>query len=471
MKHVMGPRSNNKKMNADVVIIGGGGAGLSAAIAAAEQGTKSIVILEKRAVLGGNTALATGLLACESPVQTRERIVADRDELFKKALKWAHLDRINPRIIRAFINKSGDTIRWLEDMGLEFNIVMFYPNQHPRIWHCPKGKGAELTKALADRCQALGVKMALRCSGKLILRGKNGNIMGLEAEKDGETFEIAARSVVITTGGFGANKKLLKDYCPSFYDGLVSRGLDLMGDGLSMAANVGAAIDDYVTLLKEGPRLHPNAWPLMGLEREPITIWVNREGRRFVDETSGEYPFESVNAVLMQPDNVCYSILDSDIKKNYEEIKSELEIGIQKELNKNNIKISDSWDEIAQWIGTDPDVMNRTIEEYNSFCDRGYDVDFSKDRRYLVPIRTAPFYAIRCMPVYLDTLGGIKINERMEVMDALGKPIQSLYAAGVITSGWMGENYCSELSGSAFSYAINSGRIAGENVARFVAGL
>lgn len=469
MKHVMGPRSNNKKMNADIVIIGGGGAGLSAAIAAAEHGTKSIVILEKRAVLGGNTALATGLFACESPVQAREKIVADRDELFKRAVKWAHLDRINPRIVRAFINKSGDTIRWLEDMGLEFDIVMFHTNQHPRIWHCPKGRGAKLTQVLAERCQDMGVKVLLKCSGKNILRDKDGHIIGILAEKDGEAFEMTTRSVIITSGGFGANKDLLKQHCPPFYDGLTLRGLRLTGDGLSMAAEAGADIDDVVSLLKEGPRVNPDTWPLMGLERAPYTVWVNKIGRRFIDEMVGDYPFESVNAVLQQPDKICYTLLDSAIKNYYEEIKSELETGIQKELNKNNIKISGSWDEIAQWIGADPGVIKRTVEEYNAFCDRGYDVDFAKDRRYLIPLRTAPFYAIRCIPVYLDTLGGIKINERMEVMDALGKPIQSLYAAGVITSGWIGEDYCSELSGSAFSYAINSGRIAGENVAKFVA--
>ena len=71
-------------------------------------------------------------------------------------------------------------------------------------------------------------------------------------------------------------------------------------------------------------------------------------------------------------------------------------------------------------------------------------------------------------PHILDTIGGIRINERMEVLDIQDKPIRGLYAAGVATSGWEAETYCSDLSGSAFGFAINSGRIAGENAAAFI---
>ena len=150
--------------------------------------------------------------------------------------------------------------------------------------------------------------------------------------------------------------------------------------------------------------------------------------------------------------------------------------GFEKELRKRAeedgaaIKISDSWDEIANWIGADPKVLKATIDEYNSFCDQGYDEIFAKERRYLLPLRSAPYYALRGMPVFLDTLGGIRINENMEVLDNQDNPIPGLYAAGVTTSGWESETYCGDLSGSAFGFAINSGRIAGENAVKFALG-
>ena len=69
-----------------------------------------------------------------------------------------------------------------------------------------------------------------------------------------------------------------------------------------------------------------------------------------------------------------------------------------------------------------------------------------------------------------DTMGGIKVNDRMEVLDNINNPIPGLYAAGVVASGWEAETYCSDLSGSAFGFAISSGRIAGENAADFIRG-
>ena len=85
-----------------------------------------------------------------------------------------------------------------------------------------------------------------------------------------------------------------------------------------------------------------------------------------------------------------------------------------------------------------------------------------------MPLRNAPYYAIRGMPVFLDTMGGIKVNDKMEVLDNTNYPISGLYAAGVVVSGWEAETYCSDLSGSAFGFAVNSGRIAGENAVDFI---
>src|SRR5512147_265980 len=99
-----------KNMSAEIVVIGGGGAGLAAAIAAAENGCKNIIVLEKAGSATGSTGMAHDVFGAESPVQKRQGVDARKDELFKVAMEWAHWTRINPRIVRAFIDKSGDTI-------------------------------------------------------------------------------------------------------------------------------------------------------------------------------------------------------------------------------------------------------------------------------------------------------------------------------------------------------------------------
>ena len=103
-------------------------------------------------------------------------------------------------------------------------------------------------------------------------------------------------------------------------------------------------------------------------------------------------------------------------------------------------------------------------------CDKGFDPLFAKDYKYMVPLRTPPYYAIKSNSDFLDTIGGIKINEHMEVLDKKDNPIPGLYAAGVAAGGWQGDTYCVILSGAASGFAINSGRIAAENTIKFSRG-
>jgi fumarate reductase flavoprotein subunit len=200
----MSPKTSKikQKTEADLVVVGGGGAGLAAALTAAEHGLKKIIVLEKRGAPGGNTAMATGLFACESPTQVRQRIVADKDALFKRAMDWARWSRVNPCIFRAFLNKSGDTIRWLEQMGLEFNVIAFFPNQEPRVEHVPQGRGAHLTKVLAEKCRDSGVELLLHASGEKILAGENRRVNGILTTHNNDKIEIDTKCVIIATGGF-----------------------------------------------------------------------------------------------------------------------------------------------------------------------------------------------------------------------------------------------------------------------------
>ena len=107
---------------ADVVVIGGGGAGLPAALTAVEEGAKSVIVLEKRFTTGGDALRANWIFAIESHLQKEAGVDISRDDIYRKALEWHRYDRVNPRILRAFINKTADTIRWLEEKGIEFEL-------------------------------------------------------------------------------------------------------------------------------------------------------------------------------------------------------------------------------------------------------------------------------------------------------------------------------------------------------------
>jgi fumarate reductase flavoprotein subunit len=206
----------------------------------------------------------------------------------------------------------------------------------------------------------------------------------------------------------------------------------------------------------------------MHFERDPAALWVNRNGERFIAETAGYHVFESVNGLLAQPGGVSYALFDAAIKEKFAEKMPDIDTALRAEAGKGRVRIAETWQEMAGWIGADPAVLEKTVARYNALCERGYDEDLGKDRRYLRPLRRPPFYAIRGIATILDTIGGIRINERMEALDAGNRPVPGLYAAGVITSGWESDAYCSELSASAFGFAVNSGRIAGENAASYI---
>jgi fumarate reductase flavoprotein subunit len=470
--------------NSRLVIIGGGGAGLAAALEASEQGVRDITVLEKRRVLGGISAIAGGIFACESPVQVRLGITSSRDQLFRKALEWAHWSDISPPVLQAFINKSGETIRWLEDKGLEFDLITFYPGQDPPVQHNPKGFGAALIKLLEKECLKNGVRILRNSAVKKIVRGENGTVKGVEFVSGKDIIELRCNSAIIATGGFLGNSELMHRYFPNLKEGMVMSGLPLQGDGINLAARTGAAIADTATLIKEGPRVHPHQWPLLALERNGITLWVNKRGERFTDEATGYHIFESVNAVMRQPKAACFLLMDSSIRRKFEEhggmfkrkngvdsltqTREELENGIRDGVAKGTIKVADNWAEIAAWIGTESQTLTDTVARYNYFCQQGFDGDFLKDKQYLLPLINPPFYAVKTIATMLDTIGGIIIDEKMRVIDKENKAIPGLYAAGVITSGWESEIYCSELSASAFGFAINSGRIAAESATAYL---
>jgi fumarate reductase flavoprotein subunit len=455
---------------AKIVVIGGGGAGLTAALTAAEAGTINIVLLEKRGSVGGTSALAGGIFACESPVQARQHIVADRDDLFRRAMDWAHWRQVDPRIVRVFINRSGDTIRWLENKGIEFQIIRFYPDQVPLVQHNVTGTGAQLTKTLTREARQRGVTILTKAAVTTILRDDSGYVIGVRVKRHGVTMDIRSSAVIVSTGGFAGNPELLQRLCPSYNSDLVLSGLPLTGDGFLMAENAGAAVANFVTVLKEGPRLDPHQWPLHHFERDPLALWVNLNGERFVDETLGYHVFESVNALLAQPKGISFALFDDSFRDIFRITMPDIDVALEGEVKKGRVFKTHSWPEMAGAMGCESVTLEATVDRYNTLCDRGYDEDFSKEYRYLRPLTVPPFFAIKGISTILDTIGGIIINDRMEVLDINNRPIPGLFAAGTVTSGWESEVYCSDLSASAFGFAVNSGRIAGENAAHFTSG-
>jgi len=486
-----------KNLKVDIVVIGSGG-GLAAAVTAREMGA-SVVLLEKEDVLGGYTRQANGLMACESPVQQRMGITVTADEVFKRFMKWNHWYRVNPRVVRAYINKTGDTIRWLEEKGVKFEVAALSVNRADQlpIGHMPVGMGAAVQKTLIKSCQQLGVQTLLNTSGKKILLGKNNRITGVIAVSDAEEVEIKTKSVIVATGGFGDNRTLLAKHCPDYYDGMPldpwPHHAAHSGDGLLMAREIGAAISNNVPIYHLGAYYPEYPYPYQSIAAmimNNYSVWVNKRGRRFTDETATTGMM--ANPIIMQPDKVIYSIFDDEMRQRVEEGLDEqggrkhaksgggtvvtkkgfpgLKEELRRQVETGGTKIADSWDEIALWIGAKPEVLKAEVASYNICCKKGRDDVFAKEPQFLRKLYRPPFYAMRCYARVGETLGGIIVNEHMEILNYNDEVIPGAFVAGVLADGIQGQTYCNDVGGSAMGFAVNSGRIAGENAAKFALG-
>jgi fumarate reductase flavoprotein subunit len=328
------------------------------------------------------------------------------------------------------------------------------------------------------------VRILCRTRAKELLTNKKGEVLGVLADtKDGE-IKVIAKSVIIATGGFAGDTGLLRSYLPSYNKKDFNlRGIPHQGDGLKMAVEIGAATEGMVVLEMNGPGV-PESAHLTVVANHPNTMWVNKKGKRFTDESIALFP-ESANSLYRQPGKISYSLFDDRIRRSIfeDELKpldalivgnrtwpSKADEDLHSETGKGRVKRCDSWHELAKWIGAVPEVLKAEINEYNEFCDQGHDSLFVKDPRHLIPIRKPPFYAIQCGLNLMTTHGGIKVNHHMEVLDTRDKPIPGLFAAGVETGGTDSDTYDAHLTGHSFGFTINSGRIAAENAVKYIIG-
>ncbi|MGD0915548.1 MAG: FAD-dependent oxidoreductase [Thermodesulfobacteriota bacterium] len=472
-------------LETDVVVIAAGIAGLAGAIAAAEKDVK-VVVFEKASTTGGTGNMGMGPLGVESRLQRLKDLGPTKEEAFKTFMDYTHW-LVDARLVRAYLDKATTTIDWLEKMGVEFlEPRAYFPGGWP-TWHIvkPGGEGcaSNMVRIMTERAKGMGVKILLQTPVKKIL--KQGNrIVGIIAEDDrsGEPIQANAKAVIIATGGFGDNMEWIKKYTGYEWgrDLQSFRIPGLAGDGIRMAWEVGAAPTEMrmeLIYLMPG-ELEPE---LAETFRQPHLL-VNLLGERFMNEEIMPNPPFTGNAISRQKNRSAFLIFDENIKKHVENVGLDVfhdvfpftKVRDLDGLIKNAFKVgyrdvfvADSLEELAGKTGIDPNGLKATVEEYNGFCDKGFDPIFNKSPKLLRPIKTPKYYAGKFLPGAYGSLGGIKINYKTEVMSKDWKKIPGLYAAGTDACSIYGDTYVFVLPGNTMGFALNSGRIAGENAAEY----
>src|SRR5579862_6233635 len=198
---------------ADVVVVGGGLAGYCAAVEAADRGAR-VVLLEREPRIGGATVLSGGSFAfAGTPLQARHGIEDSRELLFDDLRRVGDYKN-DESLVRTYVDQQLAAYRWLGELGIVFDKVFIASGQSVPRAH--SRNPTEVLDAVARAAGARGVATCLSTSARRLRRDPaNGRVSGIDvASPQGAAHIRAERGVVLATGGFSRNERLLQLFAP-----------------------------------------------------------------------------------------------------------------------------------------------------------------------------------------------------------------------------------------------------------------
>ena len=488
----------------DVVVVGAGGAGMTAAITATDAG-KKVIVVESQPIAGGNSVRSTGgMNAAKTPYQDKnefkeaagvEKTLATAAEKFADnetitalaatvksqwdayqanpqgyfdSVELMELDTLiggkgknNPELVKTLAENSAAAIEWLASIGAEVKNVGAFGGASVKRIHRPvnaDGKvtavGAYIVPILEKNLQDRNVQFLFDTTANEIIM-KDGKAVGIKATgKDGHKVTINAKSVVIATGGFGANAEMVEKYKPELKGFATTNAEGAQGQGIEMATAVGAATVD-MDQIQIHPTVHieedGNAHLITEGLRGDGAILVNAEGKRFYDEVSTRDKVSA--AIIAQPDKSAWLVVDQSMVDKSAVIAGYIKSGYT--------VTGATYEELAKAMGVDETTFVSTMNTWNQAVEAKSDAEFNRTS-FANPLTAAPYYAIKITPAVHHTMGGIVINPKAEVLNEKGEVISGLFAAGEVTGGVHGAN---RLGGNAVADFTVFGRIAGQSAA------
>ena len=470
----------------DVVIIGSGFAGMACALKAGRAG-KKVLMLEKMPVVGGNSAICGGNVACPvNPVQKAQGIKDSRELFIADCLKDG-LGLNHVELLSKIVDRCNDTIKFVEDCGAEFvpNHMLFEGGHSvPRSYEIKAGTGSGYIHPMYDQIKKLS-NVTVKTRAKFddfIMDGDavvgvtyregyrfNAKLQSDDLEnKTGKKSVVrATKGVMLAAGGFSRDIFFRQIQDPRVVPTTDSTNQPGATAGvLIKALGIGAApvqlcwlqFLPYCNPREKGFGVSVNFTNHACMD---LGLVVDRKtGRRFMDEHAGrKIKSDALFKVIGTDENYPIAVCDDSIVKaiNPSFVKLPLEMG--------TVKKFDTLEALADHFGIKKDAFLEEVKKFNGFVKAGEDKDFGRILSFNngLTVSQGPFYGIECCPKIHHTMGGVMINEKAEVISATTqKPIKGLYAGGEVTGGVHG---ASRLGTVAVIDALTFGMIAGENFA------
>jgi 3-oxosteroid 1-dehydrogenase len=521
----------------DVLVAGSGASGLTAAIAAAARGA-SVLLIERAASVGGTSALSGGRVWI--PANHLPQNAGDSEDAARSYL-GALLPRRYAHLTEAFIANAPAMARFVEEnTPHRFVSCATYPDYHPDLpgatlggrcldmlpvdlsaltpmarlvrmppgyvpmthaewerWRYParfdwallrrrerdgiRTNGVALVAALLDGAATAGVSVETEARLTDVTLDGNGAVVGAAVAQGGAITPVAAKAVIIATGGFDWDEALRATWLPS-PQRATGAPPGNTGDALRIATGLGAATDNlaegwWMPMLAIPGEEVDGAPSYRSLIRErsvPRQIMVNAAGARFVNEAS---PYNDVGKAMHAraageyPNDPAYMIFDEGFRRRYP-----LPGIVPAQEAPAWVARAASPRELAAAIGVNQDGLERTISRWNDACAKGRDPDFGRGAnpydRYggdpwagqhpnLGPLTDPPYYAVRVLAGTIGTKGGPVTDANAVVCKQDGGQVPGLYAVGNAAAFWTGDAYPGP--GATLGIGMTMGYLAGRH--------
>ena len=490
-----------EEKTADVVIIGAGGAGLTAAVEVLRAGG-SVLVVEKMPNVGGNTiAAGSALNAAYTDIQKAGTMSASALEYVKEQLalpahdeymaRWQasvqkDLDAYiaegstkvfdspdlhklqtyiggdyiaNPKLIEILADGAKNALSFLENLGMKWSpeittaVGATWPRSHqPQRVFGPKGSDFVLPQYEYVTKNGGEVVLEHKVEHILIENGRAVGVSGTTASGQPFTYK-ANKSVILATGGFGANVEMRMKYnkhWANLDETVPTTNLPCAtGDGIVMAEEIGVNLIglEWIQLVTGGGGFSASI---------ANNMYINAEGNRFVAEDSRRDVLSG--AVLEQTDSFFWFLSDAHTTEDIQHGVSYTGQKIEDIVAAGGAFKADTLEELAEKIGVDSENLKAAVDAFNKAV-KGEAEDPLGRKVFEFPFDKPPYYAGKGRAMVHHTMGGVEINEFCQVLNTKGEIIPGLLAAGEVTGGIHGGN---RLGGNAIADIIIFGQIAGQ---------
>lgn len=445
------------QMDADVVVVGAGAAGLSAALKTAQNG-HSVILLEKMGVIGGASAMAgSGTMATGSKWQKEDGYEDSAEKLVEDMMANGH-QKNDRATVELFANTIGEAFDWL--VGEDGAAVPYQRSGKPSRSYSGEGRGAGVCKNLAERLEAAGGTLLTNTPATELVV-ENGAVVGVKAEGEGKAYTIRAKAVILASGGYGANDALVPDEYKKF---VYAGHAGATGDAIKMVEGLDA---DLINM--DLVNTQPNSMILpsgLGQYCNPGVAGAYKAGAYMVNQNGERFYNESANAwdlmQAMKQNEAQYLIMDQTAFDNFNAGMTNSKIYTMEDVEK---WLSDDYDgqpvmkqgetlaELCEKLNLPADAVEASAKAFND-CAAAQTADAFGRTPAAAQSEEGSFYALQMHIRYYASLGGLHINDSMQVLNTKQEAIPGLYAAGEVVGGLEGDVY---MGATLFGWAIASG--------------